>query len=228
MAADDVKKEEAPKEEKNEEEKKEEKTEEKKEEAPAADADDAAKDTDKPAEDEHPNPRIEIPWHKMPDVDIYANPPSAKVLQMVELMQTLTLEETAEFIQTVQLLTGVDDVMLGRQPAEWEAFDGAHGGGVGEYTAPVGGGGGDAGGDADADAGAPEAQTAFSVKLTGFDAKSKIKVIKEIRSLTGAGLKEAKELVEAGDAIVKEGLSKDLADELVASIKAAGGECELV
>jgi large subunit ribosomal protein L7/L12 len=59
-----------------------------------------------------------------------------------------------------------------------------------------GDGGGESGDGAGADEEVKEEKTAFDLKLEGFDAKAKIKVIKEIRALTGLGLKEAKELVE--------------------------------
>ena len=56
---------------------------------------------------------------------------------------------------------------------------------------------------------------------------SKINVIKEVRGISGLGLKEAKELVEAGGKAVKEGVSKDEAEELKGKLEAAGAEVEL-
>lgn len=67
-----------------------------------------------------------------------------------------------------------------------------------------------AGGDAGA---AAEEQTEFDVVLTGFGDK-KVGVIKAVREVTGLGLKEAKELVESAPAPVKEGASKDEAEEI--------------
>ena len=55
----------------------------------------------------------------------------------------------------------------------------------------------------------------------------KINVIKEVRALTGLGLKEAKELVEAGGKAVKEQVSKDEAEEVKAKLEAAGAEVEI-
>jgi len=66
----------------------------------------------------------------------------------------------------------------------------------------------------DADAGGTEEKTEFDVILTEFGG-NKIAVIKEVRALTGLGLKEAKELVEGAPKPVKEGASKDEADEIV-------------
>ncbi|MGR3760747.1 50S ribosomal protein L7/L12 [Roseobacteraceae bacterium NS-SX3] len=79
--------------------------------------------------------------------------------------------------------------------------------------------GGDAGGAAE------EEKTEFDVVLKNAGA-SKINVIKEVRGITGLGLKEAKELVEAGGKI-KEGVSKDEAEDVKAKLEAAGAEVEL-
>ncbi|KZY33753.1 50S ribosomal protein L7/L12 [Roseovarius sp.] len=83
---------------------------------------------------------------------------------------------------------------------------------------------GPAGGDAGGDAG--EEQTEFDVILKSAGA-SKINVIKEVRAITGLGLKEAKELVEAGGKAVKEQVSKDEAEDLKSKLEAAGAEVEL-
>ena len=80
--------------------------------------------------------------------------------------------------------------------------------------------GGDAGGAAE------EEKTEFDVILVAAGA-SKINVIKEVRGITGLGLKEAKELVEAGGKAVKEGASKDEAEEIKGKLEAAGAEVEL-
>ena len=81
-------------------------------------------------------------------------------------------------------------------------------------------GGGDAGGSS------AEEKTDFDVILTSAGA-SKINVIKEVRAITGLGLKEAKDLVEAAPKSVKEGASKDEADEIKGKLEAAGATVEL-
>lgn len=81
------------------------------------------------------------------------------------------------------------------------------------------------GGGADGEEGGEE-QTAFDVVLTGIGG-NKIQVIKEVRSITGLGLKEAKSLVDEAPNPVKEGLSRDEADELQAQLEEAGAEIEL-
>ena len=79
--------------------------------------------------------------------------------------------------------------------------------------------GGDAGGAAE------EEKTEFDVVLKNAGA-SKINVIKEVRGITGLGLKEAKDLVEAGGKI-KEGIDKAEAEDIKAKLEAAGAEIEL-
>jgi large subunit ribosomal protein L7/L12 len=93
-------------------------------------------------------------------------------------------------------------------------------------AAPVAVQGGAAGGTAEA-GGAEEEQTEFDVVLKGFAEGKKIPVIKEVRGITGLGLKEAKELVEAGDKALKEGVSKEEADSLKEKLEAAGATIEV-
>jgi large subunit ribosomal protein L7/L12 len=71
-----------------------------------------------------------------------------------------------------------------------------------------------------------EEQTEFSVVLAAIGEK-KIEVIKEVRAITGLGLKEAKDLVEAAPKAVKEGVSKDDAAKLKAQLEKAGAKVEL-
>jgi len=73
---------------------------------------------------------------------------------------------------------------------------------------------------------AAEEQTEFDVILKAAGAQ-KINVIKEVRAITGLGLKEAKDLVEAGGKPVKEGVSKAEADEILKKLTDAGAEAEL-
>ena len=72
-----------------------------------------------------------------------------------------------------------------------------------------------------------EEQTEFNVILASFDEGSKIPVIKEVRAITGLGLKEAKELVEAGGKAVKEGVSKDEAKSIKEKLEAVGAKVEV-
>ena len=101
------------------------------------------------------------------------NPPSEKVVEIADAIAGLTLVECAELSNVLKEKLGLSDVDL-------------------MAAAPAGG----AAAGADADDEPAAEKTSFDIKLEGFDAKAKIKVIKEVRSLCGLGLKEAKELVE--------------------------------
>jgi large subunit ribosomal protein L7/L12 len=74
--------------------------------------------------------------------------------------------------------------------------------------------------------GASEEKSEFDIILKAAGDK-KINVIKEVRTITGLGLKEAKDLVEAGGKAVKEGVSKDEAEKIKAQLEEAGAEVEL-
>lgn len=126
-------------------------------------------------------------------------------------MADLNKEDVIEFLsgmtvmQLVELTTDLED--------KW---------GVKAAPVMVGGGGG-GGGETAAPA---EAQTEFDVILKDVGAK-KIQVIKAAREITGLGLKDAKELVESAPKAIKEGVSKEEADEVAAKLKEAGAEVEV-
>ena len=82
-----------------------------------------------------------------------------------------------------------------------------------------------AAGDSEA-AGGQEEKDSFDVVLTGFGEK-KINVIKEVRAITGLGLKKAKDLVEGVPKPVKEGAAKDEADEIKSKLEEAGATVEV-
>jgi len=84
-------------------------------------------------------------------------------------------------------------------------------------AAPAAGGG---------EAAAAEEKTEFDVVLTGFG-DNKVAVIKAVRGLTGLGLKEAKEAVEGSPATLKEGVSKDEAEEAKKQLEEAGASVEI-
>ena len=75
-------------------------------------------------------------------------------------------------------------------------------------------------------AAAAEEKTEFDVILASFG-DNKVAVIKEVRAITGLGLKEAKDLVEAAPKAVKEGASKEDADKIKAQLEAAGAKVEI-
>ncbi|MCP4127578.1 MAG: 50S ribosomal protein L7/L12 [Gammaproteobacteria bacterium] len=84
-------------------------------------------------------------------------------------------------------------------------------------AAPAAGGG---------EAAAAEEQTEFDVVLTSFGS-AKVGVIKAVRALTGLGLKEAKDAVEGAPASIKEGVSKDEAEDVKKQLEEAGGTAEI-
>ena len=75
-------------------------------------------------------------------------------------------------------------------------------------------------------AGPAEEKTEFDVVLAETGAK-KINVIKEVRAITGLGLKEAKEIVESAPKTIKEAVAKEEAEEIKKKLEAAGAKCEL-
>ena len=78
-----------------------------------------------------------------------------------------------------------------------------------------------------AGAAAVEEKTEFTVVLKSFDETKKIPVIKEVRAITGLGLKEAKDLVEAGGKTLKENISKEDAAKIKQQLEAAGAVVEI-
>ena len=83
-----------------------------------------------------------------------------------------------------------------------------------------------AAGGAGGDAAGGEEKSEFDVVLSSFGDK-KVGVIKAVRGITGLGLKEAKDLVESAPSAVKEGVSKDEAEEIKKQIEEAGGSVEV-
>jgi len=83
-----------------------------------------------------------------------------------------------------------------------------------------------AAGGAGGDAAGGEEKSEFDVVLSSFGDK-KVGVIKAVRGITGLGLKEAKDLVEAAPSAVKEGVSKDEAEEIKKQLEEAGGSVEV-
>jgi large subunit ribosomal protein L7/L12 len=77
------------------------------------------------------------------------------------------------------------------------------------------------------DAAAAEEKTEFDVELTEFPADKKIAIIKEVRGITGLGLKEAKDLVEGAPKILKEATSKEDAEETKKKLEEAGAKVTL-
>ena len=122
---------------------------------------------------------------------------SEKVTAMIEEIKGLTVLELSELVHALEEEFGVSAAAM---------------------AAPAAGG---------AAAAAAEEKTEFDVVLASFDAAAKIKVIKVVRELTGLGLAEAKAFVESAPKAVKEGVSKDDAENLKKQLEEAGAKVEI-
>jgi len=123
----------------------------------------------------------------------------ADITKLVDQLSELTVLEAADLAKALEEKWGVSAAAA-------------------VAAAPAAGGG--------AAAPAEEEKTEFDVILTG-DGGKKINVIKEVRSITGLGLGEAKALVEGAPKAVKEGVNKDEAEKIKKQIEDAGGTVEL-
>jgi len=123
---------------------------------------------------------------------------------LLEAIDKMTVLELSEFIKRFEERYGVTAAAP-----------------VAAAAAPAAGGGG--GGEA---AAAPEEQTEFTATLTEIG-PNKIPVIKVVRELTGLGLKEAKDLVDASPKAVKDGVTRDEAEKIKAAIEEQGGKVEI-
>ena len=128
-------------------------------------------------------------------------------------MAEVTKEQVVEFISNMSVLE------LSEMVKELEEKFGVSAAAAAVAAAPAAGG--PAGGEA-----AAEEKTEFDVILTSFGEK-KINVIKEVRGITGLGLKEAKEFVESCPKAVKEGVSTEEAEEIKKKLEEAGASAEI-
>ncbi|KAG0581374.1 hypothetical protein M758_4G250900 [Ceratodon purpureus] len=132
-------------------------------------------------------------------------PPSEKIQRIADEISTLSLLEVVDLSTLLKkklgLPAGMGMMPMGMMPPGM----GMPGGGA----APA------------AEEKKPE-KTSFDVKLEKFDAASKIKIIKEVRTFTALGLKEAKELVEKAPIVLKNGVSKEEAEQIIEKLKSVG------
>lgn len=134
-------------------------------------------------------------------------PPSEKVQRLAEDISSLSLLEVTDLTTLLRKKLGLPSGM-------------GMGMGMGMMLPGVGMGSASA-----TPAVAEEAKvekTAFDVKLEKFDAGSKIKIIKEVRTFTSLGLKEAKELVEKAPIVLKSGVGKEEAEQIIEKLKSVG------
>ena len=123
--------------------------------------------------------------------------------QVVEWLSSQTVLEISEIVKELEEKWGVSAAAP-----------------VAPVAAPAAGGGDE--GDA-----AAEEKDEFDIEIVGFDSSKKIAVIKEVRSITGLGLKEAKDMVEGAPSIVKEAAAKTDAEEIKKKLEEVGAEVKL-
>ena len=123
--------------------------------------------------------------------------------QVVEWLSSQTVLEISEIVKDLEEKWGVSAAAP-----------------VAPVAAPAAGGGDE--GDA-----AAEEKDEFDIEIAGFDSSKKIAVIKEVRSITGLGLKEAKDMVEGAPSIVKEAAAKADAEEIKKKLEEVGAEVKL-
>ncbi|XP_068666674.1 uncharacterized protein [Aristolochia californica] len=139
----------------------------------------------------------------------HRSPPSDRVFRLVDEVAGLTLVEVAELssimMEKLSMKEGPTVVVMKAGSAAGMAVKAA--GSAKEEKKPE--------------------KTVFEVKLEGYDAAAKIKVIKEVRTFTDLGLKEAKDLVEKTPTVIKKGVSKEEAEQIIEKMKALGAKVVL-
>lgn len=134
-----------------------------------------------------------------------------KISKIVDDISKLTLLETASLVTELKQKLNIADISF---PAAAPA-------------APAGAGAADAAAAEEAEEAKPEEKTVFSIKLESFDAKTKAKIIKEIKGLLGLSLVEAKKFVEAAPKILKENVAKEDADKIKTTLEGLGAKVSL-
>lgn len=169
--------------------------------------------------EEEDEEEVEIDQRKLPadydpatfDPTEHRSPPPERVWKLVDEVSGLTLVEVAELSSIIMKRLGMTE-----QPMVGVMKPGAAGLAAAAMNGP----------EAAKEEKKPE-KTVFELKLESFDAAQKIKIIKEVRSCTELGLKEAKELVEKTPAIFKKGVSKEEGEQIIEKMKAVGAKVVL-
>lgn len=165
-------------------------------------------------EEEEEVEEIEIDQRRLPadydpatfDPTEHRSPPTERVWRLVDEISGLTLAETAQ-LGTILM------EKLGKKPVVGIMKPGAVLSATKEPTAAK-------------EEKKPE-KTVFELKLESYDAASKIKIIKEVRSHTDLGLKEAKDLVEKTPTVFKKGVSKEEGEQIIEKMKAIGAKVSM-
>ncbi|CAN6553620.1 hypothetical protein FF1_004430 [Malus domestica] len=169
-------------------------------------------------QEEEEEEEVEIDQRRLPadydpatfDPTEHRSPPTDRVFRLVDEISSLTLVEVAELGSILMRKKGMTE-----PPVVGVMKPGAAGLGLAMK-----------GPSAAKEEKKPE-KTVFELKLESFEAASKIKLIKEVRSFTDLGLKEAKDLVEKAPSVLKTGVSKEDGEQLVEKLKALGAKVSL-
>ncbi|EEF28965.1 50S ribosomal protein L7/L12, putative [Ricinus communis] len=167
--------------------------------------------------DEEEEEEVEIDQRRLPadydpatfDPTEHRSPPTERVFKLVDEVAGLTLVEVAELSSIIMKKRGMTEL-----PTVGVLKGGAAGLAGMAMKAPAA---------AAKEEKKPE-KTVFELKLESYEAASKIKIIKEVRSFTDLGLKEAKDLVEKTPSILKAGVSKEEAEQIIEKMKAVGAK----
>ncbi|XP_022954769.1 uncharacterized protein LOC111456924 [Cucurbita moschata] len=170
-----------------------------------------------PARIEEEEEEVEIDQRRLPadydpanfDPTQHRSPPTDRVFRLVDEISGLTLVEVAELSSILRKKLGMTDM-----PVVGVMKPGAAGlAGMGMKASAA----------AAKEEKKPE-KTVYELKLESYEAAAKIKIIKEVRSFTDLGLKEAKDLVEKTPSVLKKGLSKEEGEQLIEKMKALGAK----
>ncbi|MBA0832416.1 hypothetical protein Goarm_016806 [Gossypium armourianum] len=142
--------------------------------------------------------------------------PSEKVSAIVDELSGLTLLEVMDLTEVLRQKLDVKEMPIMAMMMPGMGFGGAMRG------AGKGGAAGPGKGEEK-----KEEKMVFDVKLEGFDAAAKIKVIKEVRGFTDLGLKEAKDLVEKAPTLLKKGVTKEEAEKIIQKLKEVGAKVSM-
>ncbi|PON67403.1 Ribosomal protein [Parasponia andersonii] len=176
------------------------------------------KNYSQPARNEEEEEEVEIDQRRLPtdydpakfDPSEHRSPPTDRVFRLVDEISGLTLAEVAELGTILMRRRGMTE-----PPSVGVMKPGAGGIPV-AIKSPA----------AAKEEKKPE-KTVFEIRLESYEAASKIKLIKEVRSFTDLGLKEAKDLVEKTPSVLKKGLSKEEGEQIIEKLKALGAKVVL-
>ncbi|KAJ5105219.1 hypothetical protein NUU61_002566 [Penicillium alfredii] len=140
-----------------------------------------------------------------------AAPANPKIAPIVDQISQLTLLETADLVSTLKTRLNIPDMPVG-------GFAMAPGAGAPGAAAPV---------EEEEAAPAAAEKTLFNLKLDSFEAASKPKVIKEIKTLLGLSLVDSKKFVEAVPKVMKESVPKEEAEKIIETLKGLGAKATM-